>query len=464
MKKLTTTLWVIIISCSIFLGLNYIKSEKLTSEEDISATLPKTDLRTEVETEISDRTYSENIKAGNVYFNKGYLDEAIEKYKQSLNIAPDSKEALYKLGTALIAANKPKEAIRYLEQLKKIDNEIYVNILIGKAYLNDRDIENAKKTFFSIDPENQNKEVRYYKTIINLLYKNHKIAEEEFGNIDTGNSKIIKKAYEEFSINKDGKEQHLEVLLAKALTDVEEYGAAIPLLYDAIKLQNNYRSAWIILGYCYLKTDKPLDAIDALTNAKNLEPEKPETLYYLGIAHSITNEFDTAITYMQSSLEKGFEPKSEINKRLADLYLLQKSYNKALESYTKIIDLGLNDMNIYTKAIWLCIEKLNKPQKAIGLAEQSVKNNPENATAYNLLGWAFASYGDYEKAKDSLIKALGLNPHLASAYLNLGWMYEKKSMPHIAKEYYKKAYEEGKGNPIEKIAKNRYLQANITSP
>ena len=259
----------------------------------------------------------------------------------------------------------------------------------------------------------------------------------------------------------------LEAILAKAFIDVEEFAASIPLLFEVIELQNNYRDAWIMLGYSYLQTGKTADALDALKQAKTLDPEKPETLFFLGITYAVQEDYEQAIEYIENSVTAGFQPEDIANQKLADLYLIQKDHDKALESYTKTIENGVADMNIFTKSVWICIEKINKPHRAIQMAKAAFKQFPEEAASYSLLGWGYVAAEEYDEAKEYLITALEMNPNLDSAYLNLGWMYEKQNLDHIAKEYYKKAYSLGSGNSIANLAAVRFnniLKADITSP
>jgi superkiller protein 3 len=218
-----------------------------------------------------------------------------------------------------------------------------------------------------------------------------------------------------------------------------------------------------MLGYSYMQINKTADAIDAFLQAKTLDPEKPQTLFFLGIAYAIQEKFDDAIFYLEKSFKAGFEPKSIINQKLADIYLLKGNFEKALKSYTDIIDLGIADLSIYTKAVWVCIEKIDKPQRALGIADKAIAANPDAAMGYNLRGWAYVAYGDYIKAEADLLKAISIDPKLDSAYLNLGQMYEKQGMNERAVEYYKKAYELGNGDSISSLAAVKFNKL-ITSP
>jgi len=480
MKKLTLLLWVIIISCVAFVGYSFINKSNV-NEEIISANPKITEEKVQIP---ENETYSSLLKKANILLEKEYFKEAVETYKQALSVDPESKEALYKIGITYLNDNKPEEARRYLLQLQEIESNAEIDVLIGKTYLNERKIQTAKSYFDSLKAETMNDEAKYYKAILKILYKKHDEAKSELASLAEKNltdgasrppepgarSKQILEAYSAFNLNREGPEQYLEVLLAKALADVGEPEAGIPLLYDAIKLQNDYRDAWIILGYCYLNVGKADDALAALQQARILEENKPETVFLIGVAYTVNEKFDDAENYFNQALELGFEPQSEINQRLADLSLLKEDFEKALQSYFKVIEAGAADENIFTKAVWICIEKLKKPARAIGIAETAVRTLPETAESYNLLGWAFTAHGDYKKAQVSLLKALELDPAYASAYLNLGWMYEKQNLLSAAKEYYKKAYTYGGQNPIASLAATRfnnissYMKADITSP
>jgi tetratricopeptide (TPR) repeat protein len=477
MNKSVTFLWALIIAGAGFLLYNY--ASPTLEPEDIStpiSTTPSTPLQEEVAEELSEnKTYSSLIKEGDQLHNNGYHSDAIKTYQKALTTNPTSIDALYRIGLTYLEDNKPTEARRYFEQIKESTENVQIDILIGRTYINERKIPEALSYFKKLDPTNA--EVRYYIAILKILHKNHEEALAELKTLasaeGTFNEKIKEKvqifvnAYHEFTLFEEGKTQHMQAVLAKAFIDAEEFEASIPLLYDIIKMQNNYRDAWVMLGYSYLQTGKVEDAVDALLQAKTLDPQKPQTLFFIGITYAVQEQFDEAIQYLEKSLEVGFEPKSLANQKLADLYLIKKEYEKALQSYKEIIDLNIADLNIFTKAIWVCIEKIQKPQRAIGFAEEALKQFPDQAAAYNLRGWAFVAYEDYEKAQEDLIKALELDPNLDSAYLNLGWLYEKQEIDHLAKEYYKKAYTIGNGNSIANLAAIRFnniLKADISSP
>ncbi|MBT3705156.1 tetratricopeptide repeat protein [Candidatus Peregrinibacteria bacterium] len=486
MNKILKTLWFVIIAGAIFLGYIYMKPPSSTTDTDITpedaVTSEKTDLQKESFDEAAEeKNPSDYIAEGDNYHNQGYLDEAIKAYHLALVENPDSIQTLYKLGITYFANNQNLEARQYFNKLKENYESSQIDILIGRTYINKQEMPQAISHFNQLDPNNP--EVKYYKAIFQILQKNNEGAQKELTSLleilnSTGpnevpNEELEKKVktlldtYNAISINKDSKEQHKEALLSKALIEINEFQAAIPLLFDVIKLQNNYRDAWVMLGYSYLNTGQYEDAINALFQAKVLDPGKAETLFFIGITYAVQEMYDEAITYLEDARDSGFEPISLVEQKLADLNLIKQNYDQALVSYENIINAEEADLNLYTKAIWISIEKLDKPHKAIQLGEKAVAQHPEEAISYSLRGWGFISNGDYEKGKNDLVAALELDPKLEHAYLSLGLLYEKQELSTLAKEYYKKAYMLGNGNSIANLAAIRFnniLKADITSP
>jgi len=81
---------------------------------------------------------------GVVQFEKGSIEDAIEKYQQSLSLHPDYPEAHYNLGSALLQKGYADEAIRQCEEALKIQpNEPDAHIVLGNAFMAKQDVDRA---------------------------------------------------------------------------------------------------------------------------------------------------------------------------------------------------------------------------------------------------------------------------------------------------------------------------------
>jgi protein O-mannosyl-transferase len=81
---------------------------------------------------------------GVVQFEKGDIEDAIEKYQQSLRLHPDYPEAHYNLGSALLQKGYADEAIWQCEEALKIQpNEPDAHIVLGNAFMAKQDVDRA---------------------------------------------------------------------------------------------------------------------------------------------------------------------------------------------------------------------------------------------------------------------------------------------------------------------------------
>jgi len=97
---------------------------------------------------------------GVVQFEKGSVEDAIEKYQQSLGLHSDYPEAHYNLGSALLQKGYPDEAIRHCEEALKIQpNEPDAHIVLGNAFMAKRDVDRAINQYqqaLTVRPEDSN--------------------------------------------------------------------------------------------------------------------------------------------------------------------------------------------------------------------------------------------------------------------------------------------------------------------
>lgn len=81
---------------------------------------------------------------GVVQFEKGEIDDAIEKYKRSLELHPDYPEALYNLGSAQLQKGDADQAIRLCEESLKLQpTDADAHVVLGNALMAKQDVNGA---------------------------------------------------------------------------------------------------------------------------------------------------------------------------------------------------------------------------------------------------------------------------------------------------------------------------------
>ncbi len=408
-------------------------------------------------------TYLQHMQQGDDYAKKNMTTLAINEYIAANQQQTENAEPYLKIGRLLLAEKNYTKAQEIYQQLlmKEKDNQ-EANLYLVKTYIMLRNIEKARDLLQTL-PESQTK--LYYTGIIAAYFGQYDAAKASLNAASTivgGSPDIISKAknvlsvFDEYGTNQGSPEIFLKTLLAKSFNQVGEYTLTIPLLFNVVKEKKDYRDAWILLGYAYLNTDDNKNAIDALEEAKKLDKNKPETLFFLGLSYSANNQKDLAAQYIAEAIDKGFEPKIQAQQKLAEIYMELKDYEKAALRYEAVVALNDTNINYYVRPMWLYIEKLNRPEKALALAKKAIEKHPNSGMAYNLVGWAQINLKDYDQAKQFLTKAVELDPSLAAAYLNLGTLHEKLANIDVAKEYYRTAFRLGEGSSIGDSAADSY--------
>ncbi len=459
MNKFLKILWIVILVGSAFIAFHFLRVP--TGQPPLSHKDPHTIIKeVPLSFDINDKSYSQLLNAGDKNFSLGNYEDAIKNYAQATSLEPKNYDILIKLGKAYLKNNQPPQAKLSFEKAIELKSDSVEAVLaLAQANLNLGDINKAKEIIWTLDEENPH--VKYYRGIIFVLAKDFDKAWALFSQVGDENSKKFLESFELFSHFREPDPLYLNMMLAKNLTDVGQFKVSIPFLFDILNQKNNYRDAWIVLGYAYLNIGNPKEAVDALMQAKIFAPQHPQVLFYLGLSYFAQNEINNAINYIEAADRAGYTPKDQLKLRLADLYLLKNNHQRASDNYKAVLNLNSDNLEVFVRVVWLNIDKLNNPNEAVKFAEKALEEHPDSAMSYNLAGWAYASAENYDLAEQYLRKALELKEDFDAVYLNMGWMYEKKGNYEMAKEYYKQAYILGQGNSIGNRAAMRFNELTV---
>ncbi|MBN1494566.1 tetratricopeptide repeat protein [Candidatus Peregrinibacteria bacterium] len=409
------------------------------------------------------KSYDELIKKGNLYYEKGFYNLAVDSYTQASNANPSKIEPLIRMGELQLILGNYEQTKLMGERIVKLNPQtVQGKIISAKANIGLEAFQEAKNIIDAVMSDEP--EVAYLQGELALFTGEYErgrgllntVIQNNTNQNVTANAQKFIDAMNEFDTYSAGVHEHLKVLISKAYVLVDEPIMAKELLWNVVRTNREYRDAWIILGYSYLKIKKFQDAVDALTEAKRQDPENPQTLFYLGLAYAGADKTDEAIKELELAEKNGYEPKIHVEQKLAELYFQKEEYEKANNKYENVISLNPTDVDYFVRPLWVYIDKLNQPTKAVKLAEKALLHNPNDPMSFNLIGWAQVADNDFINAKKNLEKAIALNEKFNAPYLNLGWMFERQGNFNKAKEYYKKAYNLGTGDAVGDLAAQRY--------
>jgi tetratricopeptide (TPR) repeat protein len=266
----------------------------------------------------------------------------------------------------------------------------------------------------------------YALALLSIVQGDHTLAKSELTTVINGwepvlrtYAKELQKAYEEYAQFPESPEIHLTTLLSRSLAEVRECELALPLLTHVLEKRDNYRDAWIVQGYCELTTERFQEAERSLERAYGLDPEKPETQYFLARAHAALGDHGNALTFFQYALKNGFKPEREVREHIALEALATGDTALALKQYAAVTALPDIDSDAYVQYITLALQQ-GKAADVYDIAKEATSKWPDEAQTWELLGLTAADLQKKDEAKEALTKALQMDPSLEKAREKLG--------------------------------------------
>ncbi|CAD8214635.1 unnamed protein product [Paramecium octaurelia] len=296
--------------------------------------------------------------------NQQKWQEANEKITEYIELS----EKQQSLGTffksiALIEMQQPGQGMIMREQAKKINNNLYRDLL---DYSNEQLRKNPQNTFILIAKSYTLNEVKQFQQAIELC---EQVLRED--------------------------PQHLHALYTKSfsLDELKQHSQAIVFIDVALKLNPQY-----IIGYF----NKGLKYLDLLGR----------TLLFLKQYSDAIVCYDKAIqldsTYAMAYMNKGVA-----------LHNL-KQYDDAMAQYDKVIQLDPTFAMVYMNK-GLALDKLKQYNDAMAHYDKAIQLDPSHAKAYLNKGLALLNF--LQKYNDAIVyydKAIQLDPTYAKAYKKKG--------------------------------------------
>lgn len=371
---------------------------------------------------------------------------------------------LHLISEKFLERRQNKKAKKYLDEALKLDSSnVRTMSLLAKVSLLQKDFEQARNYLAELPDEEMY--AAFTKALLavmdndrdsagrHLHYVANNFPESELGE----KAQKIIDAYREFDYFRDGLPIHLRTLLARSFNQINEPALAIWLLRDVLTEKTDYRDAWILLGYAYYNLQQFSLAEDAFYKAYELDTEKPETQYFLGLTYYALDDLMESERFFEYAVVNGFEPRVQAYQKLSDVYLQNEDYEKAVSMYENYLSLSKKTKSTdFVKPVMIYIDYLNKPSSALTLTQRVVRVHPDEAMSYSLLAWAYLANKDYANALVNLEKAQMLDATLPALALTFGKFYEAQGDVEKAKEQYKKAYEKGDSELISNEAAERY--------
>ncbi len=195
-------------------------------------------------------------------------------------------------------------------------------------------------------------------------------------------------------------------------------------------------------GVAFYKARKYREALSCFLNADcSSDEEKNNLAYYIGLSQARLENYDDALMYLEQVVTNGTDREKVVQctLALAVIYSLTNRSRMAEFELTKLEEMGVkSEQTMCTQAYvsWFRQDE----DKAIEIYEQVLRDNPDNTTALNGLGYILAdSDRDLTRALFLCKKAVDLSPMYAPYLDSLGWVYYRLGLFSESESFLKRA-------------------------
>ena len=358
------------------------------------------------------------------------LDEAIQEFQEELKLAPGDPLTSLRLGMSLVEAHREAEALPALQiaapsEPPTVDAFHY----LGRALLAlDRPAE-------AVAPLERALELGRIEAQLGSIHYQLGIALRSLGRTDDAAKHFA--AAEGYSVERAASSRERLTRYLAGEVEVDAKAAATPLLEGAAlaaltpdRRQDSRRRAtsglaraYLNLGVMQAQADRSARAADLFEQAAEVDPDFPQVQYSLGVARFNAGQYEKA----RDPLSRAFAASpgdAGLERMLALASFHSEDYGKAAELLRDDPERDTNASLQY--AYGVALVRSGRSGEAQAIFSRLLARHGDSAELNVVLGQAHAQEGDYESAIQSLTRALALQPGVAEANATLGVIYLKQ--------------------------------------
>ena len=169
--------------------------------------------------------------------------------------------------------------------------------------------------------------------------------------------------------------------------------------------------------------------------------DKIEVSYYLGLCYTKLERYDDALLFLEQVVTSGgnFERVLQCRFLLAVIYALSGRKRLADFELNKLLETGYMTASVYAAIAFVAWEQ-NDTERCLNYYEQSLREDPENISSLNGLGYVLACQEkDLTRALSLCKQAVKSAPKSAACLNSLGWVYYKLGLYKDALQYLQQA-------------------------
>ena len=198
--------------------------------------------------------------------------------------------------------------------------------------------------------------------------------------------------------------------LGDILVQRGDLDAGLAHLREAIRLRPDYWENPTALGMALMAHGRLQEAIAPLTRAVELVPDDPRAQQRLASAYHLLGRVDEALTHYRAAIRAGGTPAAYSN--VGTILYRQGNFTEALANYEASLKIRPGSQQTW-RSKGDTLVRLGRPdearaawRKAVGLADNVVKVNPNDARARAFIAVCRAKLGEIDPARELAAQAL----------------------------------------------------------
>jgi len=381
-------------------------------------------------------------------------EQARESFTAALKLDPAASDAL--LGLAMLEAQQKqyKKALEYANQsLAKDPRNVSAWIILGETSRLDGDLPGAAGAFTkALDIQPSDARARLGRAAVYLASGKAEDAQKDIDAVRKAAGDVPLALYLHAAIAFQKKEfQEAEEALVKVTNALPnhppsrllmgmiayqrgKYESAESNLFQYLGAFPKHLPAVKLLAATQMKLGRAHEAVERLKEVEGQAPNDPQFFALLGSAYLQDKQYDSGTEYLSRAAELAPEEAS-VKAQLALGRIASGQMEQAVDDLKSAVDLDQNLLQADVMLILALIQQ-KKPDEAIEAAQKMKSKLSGDPMPENLLGAAYMSKGDADKAREHWTAALKLKPDYATAALNLAKLELGRNDPDAAARHY----------------------------
>ncbi|KAL5012673.1 hypothetical protein ScPMuIL_011224 [Solemya velum] len=345
---------------------------------------------------------------GNVYKERGQLQEALENYRHAVRLKPDFIDGYINLAAALVAAGNMEQAVQAYVTALQYNPDLYCVR---------SDLGNLLKALGRLDEA----KACYLKAIETC--PNFAVAWSNLGCVFNAQGEIWLAIHHfEKAVALDPNFLDAYINLGNVLKEARIFDRAVAAYLRALNLSHNHAVVHGNLACVYYEQGLIDLAIDTYKRAIELQPNFPDAYCNLANALKEKGKVAEAEECYNTALQLSPTHADSLN-NLANIKREQGNTEEAVRLYLKALEV-YPEFAVAHSNLASVLQQQGKLHEALMHYKEAIRISPTFADAYSNMGNTLKEMQDIQGALQCYTRAIQINPAFADAHSNLASIHK----------------------------------------